>query len=534
MLVGCLNHAFYRRFLATIGHPELLDDPRFGGRRFQCLADAEELDTRIEQVIRQRPLAEWLAIFEAADVPAAPVLSADEAATAPQVEAMQALTSLPASPWGPVRVPGLAVHFSETPGSAGSGMAFGESEIAQTASLPWEGGQAQDGQDGSGHEHEHDPPLAGLRVLDCSSYIAGPYQSAILADLGAEVIKLESPSGDQFRDSFDNFISINRGKRSIVLDAKTPAGQRAAVELARRADVLVENLRPGTMERLGLGYDQLRPDNPRLVYSSLTAFGPIGPDRDKPGMDPVLQARAGMMVLQGGEAGPPIFMQVGVCDMAGAMLNTLGILGALFVREQSGSGQKVETSLLEATITFLHESYIAAPGLPPLPAARPDHLGRSPFRRLYQAADGWLLLAADQQPYRSRLERLLAVDSAPETGSQEFTDDREAGQEQALAALFGARPLRDCLEQLRQAGIPACSVPGYDAINCGTEVDQQRVRTCYEHPEYGEICVPGGLIVLDGLAYAAGRRAPLLGEHTAEILAEIGLAEAEPSSLGPA
>jgi crotonobetainyl-CoA:carnitine CoA-transferase CaiB-like acyl-CoA transferase len=229
-------------------------------------------------------------------------------------------------------------------------------------------------------------------------------------------------------------------------------------------------------------------------------------------MDPVLQARAGMMVLQGGEAGPPIFMQVGVCDMAGAMLNTLGILGALFVRERSGSGQKVETSLLEATIAFLHESYIAAPDLPPLP---------------YQAADGWLLLAADQQPYRSRLERLLAGESAPEAGNRQPTGDGEA--ERAIEARFQARPLRDCLAELRQAGVPACPVPSYDAINFGTEVDQQRVRTCYEHPEYGEICVPGGLIVLDGVAHAARRRAPLLGEHTAEILAEIDLAAGAPS-----
>ena len=188
------------------------------------------------------------------------------------------------------------------------------------------------------------PPLDGIHVVDLTSYIAGSYGAMMLADLGASVVKVESPEGDSFRE-LPGFFGWNRGKRSIALDLKTPEGRRIVEELASRGDVVMENMRPGVADRLGVGEAALRAINPRLIYCAVTAFGSTGPYAARPGFDPLLQAMAGLMTLQGA-TGPPQFIRLAVTDYYTAALAAQAVLAALFVRERTGRGQRVETSLL--------------------------------------------------------------------------------------------------------------------------------------------------------------------------------------------
>ncbi len=194
------------------------------------------------------------------------------------------------------------------------------------------------------------PPLAGIRVVDLTSYIAGSYAGMMLADLGAAVVKVESPAGDSFRE-LPGFFGWNRGKRSIAVDLKAPDGRAIVERLVAEGDVAMENMRPGVAERLGMGSERLQALNPRLVYCSVTAFGSTGPYVDRPGFDPLLQALSGTMVLQG-FGGPPRYVRIAITDYYAAALAAQAILAALFVRERTGEGQKVETSLLHAALAL--------------------------------------------------------------------------------------------------------------------------------------------------------------------------------------
>src|SRR5437667_96356 len=201
-------------------------------------------------------------------------------------------------------------------------------------------------------------PLDGIAVVDLTSYIAGSYAGMMLADMGARVTKVEALAGDSFRE-LPGFYGWNRGKRSIAVDLKTPAGCQIVEQLAARSDVFMENMRPGVADRLGVGYERLHALNPRLVYSSVTAFGSTGPYADRPGFDPLLQAMSGAMALQG-FGGPPQYLRIAVTDYYAASLAAQAILAALFVRERTGKGQRVETSLLHASLALLAKHDIPA------------------------------------------------------------------------------------------------------------------------------------------------------------------------------
>ena len=222
-------------------------------------------------------------------------------------------------------------------------------------------------------------PLEGVRVVDLTSYIAGSYAATMLADLGADVVKVESLEGDSFRE-LPGFFAWNRGKRSIALNLKAPEGRAVVERLARDADVVMENMRPGVAERLGVGDAALRALNPRLVYCSTTAFGSSGPYADRPGFDPLLQGLAGIMALQG-FGGPPQYIRIAVVDYYAAALTAQAVLAALFVRERTGVGQKVETSLLHAVTALQAGNFVDYPG-------KQSVFRDNPTYRLYQAGDG--------------------------------------------------------------------------------------------------------------------------------------------------
>jgi crotonobetainyl-CoA:carnitine CoA-transferase CaiB-like acyl-CoA transferase len=369
-------------------------------------------------------------------------------------------------------------------------------------------------------------PLDGVRVVDLTSYIAGSYAAMMLADLGAGVVKVEALEGDAFRE-LPGFYGWNRGKRSIAVNLKTPEGRAVVHRMAERADVAMENMRPGIADRLGVGYETLRALNPRLVYASVTAFGASGPYRDRPGFDPLLQAMAGVMTLQG-FGGPPQYLRIAVTDYYTAALAAQGVLAALYARERTGQGQRVETSLLQGVLALQSGNVLDYPG-------RQVVYRETPTYRLYRAGDGeWLFLACGNQSFWQKL--CVAI------GQPELADDprfaswlsrRDHGDllTPILERAFASRPGQEWLRILAEHDIPAARTQPLQAFMQDPAVRHHGMVVDYEHPELGRLTLMGQPLRFSATQAPDGPRPPLLGEHTDAVLGELGYTAAEIADL---
>jgi crotonobetainyl-CoA:carnitine CoA-transferase CaiB-like acyl-CoA transferase len=381
-------------------------------------------------------------------------------------------------------------------------------------------------------------PLDGIRVLDFSRLFAGPLCTMQLADLGADVIKVESPGGDDARHFGPpflggegmNFMALNRGKRSVVLDLKAEDGQRAAQELVARADVVVENFRPGVAERLGIGCDDLRRDNPGLVYCSISGFGPAHELGRRPALDLILQAATGVMTRQATADGHPRLLCVTIADTYAAAQGVQGILAALLVRERIGVGQRVDVSLLEAILTAQAYRIVCDPETMELPAFD-DTVPYGAFR----AADGrWLAIAvvsgANWRGLCAVLELPELIDDLRFATNPARVEHQEALQE-LLEARVAQRPAAAWLERLESAGVPCGPVQDLAELMQDPALLQAGVLAELVHPVAGRVRTLGTPVRLSATPSSVGRPAPLLGEHTEEVLREVGMAPADVDSL---
>ena len=361
------------------------------------------------------------------------------------------------------------------------------------------------------------PPLDGIRVVDLTSYIAGSYAAMMLADLGADVFKVESLAGDSFRE-LPAFPGWNRGKRSIAVDLKTPEGRTIVERLAAGADVVMENMRPGVTDRLGVGYAQLSALNPRLIYCSTTAFGSDGPYADRPGFDPLLQAMSGVQALQG-FGGPPQYLRVAITDYYAAALTAQAILAGLFVRERTGRGQRVETSLLHASLALQSGNVVDYPG-------KQSMFRDNPTYRLYQAGDGeWFFLACGNQTFWVKLcaaldLRELADD--PRFASWLLRLDNREVLLPLLEKRFAEQLRAHWLSVLAAHDIPAAAVQTLKDFMDDPAVRHHEMIREYDHPELGRLRLMGMPLVFSETPTRDGGRPPLLGEHTEAILRDLG------------
>jgi crotonobetainyl-CoA:carnitine CoA-transferase CaiB-like acyl-CoA transferase len=373
--------------------------------------------------------------------------------------------------------------------------------------------------------------LNDVTVVECATYVTGPYASALLADLGARVIKIESPpDGDPYRSfapdryfSF-NFAHLNRNKESLALDLKAPQGKGICLELIKRADVFVENFRPGTADRLGLGYEALRALNPRLVYCSISAFGQTGPYVDKPGFDTLGQAMSGLLSLLGDPDEPKV-MGMAVSDYVTGLSAGYGILGALLARQQSGSGCKVETSLLRATLSFIGET-----------AAGYMRTGNVPNRMArVKNAHAFAFVCKDKLPLAIHcsvpekfwLALLKAVDRMEIAKDERFKtrDGRRQNYEALqtmLAPVFATKTRQEWLARLEADDVPA--VPLYNVAEALADPQVKHLDLVeeLEHPQAGKLKFIGAPVRYDGLASNRSAPPPLLGAHTLTILTDLG------------
>ena len=382
-------------------------------------------------------------------------------------------------------------------------------------------------------------PLDGVRVLDLTRYLAGPFASMLLADYGADVVKVESRKGREFRfpgsehDSYF-FLSSNRGKRSLTLDIKSPAGRELLLRLLPRFDVLIENFRPGVMDHLGLGAAMLTERFPRLIYCGISGFGADGPYRDRPGFDQIAQGMSGFMSLTGTAESGPTRAGLAIADLLAGIFAAQGVQLALLARQRTGRGQIVHTSLLEAMIGVLSwgAGMYFETGAAPGPAGQ-HHPLSSPYGR-FRARDGYLNIAAGNDDMWRKLAGVLArpqwLDDPRFANAFVRIQNRDALSEEIEAALAGG-DVSEWVQRINAAGVPCGPVLDIAQVFADPQVLARDMLVQLPHPEVGTFKTTGLPVKLSQTPGRIARRPPLLGEHTDEVLRECGITDAEIARL---
>ena len=375
-------------------------------------------------------------------------------------------------------------------------------------------------------------PLSGIRVVDTTRALAGPFCTMLLGDQGAEIIKIERPSGDDTRHQSNPivggentaFLATNRNKKSVVIDLTAPAGLRLAHRLIEVSDVFVENFRPGKAAKLGLGWDELHEINPRLVYCSISGWGADGPFAGKPGYASIAEAVGGLMSVTGERGGPPLKVGVSIVDNLTGVYAKDAITAALYARERTGRGQKVDTSLLESTVSILSMSayaYLIA-------GVVPDRLGSEhafivPWRN-FATADGYLCLAAGNESQWAKLCEVLArPDLATDVRFRTMRDRSENRTVlyRLLEDIFSGRTTAEWLELLDRAGVAVAPVQAIDEVFRHPQVIHRRMLESVQHATLGEIPQVGHAQKFSETPAQMTLAPPVLGQHTVEVLNDV-------------
>jgi crotonobetainyl-CoA:carnitine CoA-transferase CaiB-like acyl-CoA transferase len=540
LIIDCPSARFCQRLADAIGRPALFTDPRFKDAPWRIrTADRQVLRDAIQDAFLARPRDEWIPILRAHEVPAAPVQTRGEFFEDVQLQHLGMRRVIDDPTLGPTLQVGIPLHLARTPGEiAGPAPALDRSNSAlapliEEARLAGRAGvparPPTQSTSTAATDHGAAGPLAGTVVIDLSSYIAGSFGPMLLAQMGATVIKVESREGDSLRP-IAGFRGWNQSKRGIGLNLKTSEGLAIVHDLVRKADVVVENFRPERTRELGIDYATLAAINPGLVHMSVTGYGSDGPAYDRPGLDPLVQAESGSYSALGGEGriggndadAPrhPIYMNAAMSDYGAATLSALGCLLALRVRQVTGRGQNCATSLLQSVLALQAGEFIFYGGRPNLEdCGGPESRGRSALHRAYRCQDGrWIYLAVSDAGAWLRLQSLAR--KAPSMSfEQARAEPSEGALAQALSEHFGAAPFHANFDALRGQDIATAPVPHISQVFDDPQVRANELTTELADPTLGIVAQVSHLA-----KFAHGacelRAAPLLGEHSEQILSE--------------
>ena len=386
-------------------------------------------------------------------------------------------------------------------------------------------------------------PLEGLRVLELTQVMAGPFCGQVLADMGADVVKVEPPEGDStrhslgFRMSGDDtaaFLAVNRNKRSLVLDLKNERHQAVFRRVVAGADVVLENFRPGVAARLGADWEKLRELNSRLIYASVSGFGQTGPYAMRPGYDLIAQGLSGVMSVTGEPGGDPVKCGIPIGDLSAGLFCAVGILSALAARSRTGRGQRIDTSLFEGALALSvwETAELWATGRVPAPLGSAHRL-TAPYQAL-RTADGHITVGGNNQRLWERLCQAVGrpeLVEDPRFVSNDLRMEHRGELEAELESALAARGTDEWVAVLIEAGVPCGPIHDYREVFADPHTQAREMEVRLEHPVEGPVSALGIPVKLSETPGSVRRPAPLLGQHTAEVLREAGLSDEEIAAL---
>jgi crotonobetainyl-CoA:carnitine CoA-transferase CaiB-like acyl-CoA transferase len=372
-------------------------------------------------------------------------------------------------------------------------------------------------------------PLEGVRILELGQIIAGTYGSQVLSDLGAEVIKIETPEGDlgripsvaPYRGLSGLFLTFNRNKQSVVINLKTAAGRQLFYDLVKVSDVVIDNFRPGVLERLAIDYPTLSRINPRIIQCSVTGFGCAGEYKDYPALDLNIQAISGHMAITGEPGRPPVRVGIPLADISGGIYSSKGILAALFDRERTGQGRRIEISMFDTMLhlmTYIGTMWLTNGEVPKPPGSAHDY---SVPWQAFATSDGYVVVATRQEIFWQKLCSVLEHPGL--AGDPRFADNASRVKNREvlvplLEQIFRTRTAADWLARLRTADVPAAPVNNVDDAFAEPPVKEREMIVEYDHPQVGKVRLPGNPIKMSGVSGTISKPAPMLGEHTDVVL----------------
>ena len=517
--LGCLTSQFFLKCLDAIGMMDLMTLPGVDGEFTNILANPAvnvAMQDALDVVFLTQPRQHWLDLLGAAGVPKGPAGRREDWFRGETVAANAMRLAFDHETLGRVEIPGVPLTLPATPGAVRH-----LPRKATLDSLPPRETPALVASSAA-----TTAPLAGVRIVDIGAFIAGTFAPAVLANFGAEVIKVEPLGGDPFRPYGLAFVGHNLGKRSLALDLKHPQGKAAFFDLVRQADVVLDNYRLGVRERLGVDYATLAAINPRIITCSVTGYGVAGELAADPGFDPLMQARSGMMWAQGGRD-EPVFHQIAVNDTATAMIAAFGIQAALHARLKTGLGQEVTTCLANQSVLFQSGEVTWYEGRPASPTGGRDFIGESALRRFYRCADGWLCLACTTPShFHQTCIALGRPDLAARTIAERALHEPNDGPlATALAEILAAMPRAEAVDRLRSRDVPAAPSLAPAEIFTDPWLHQNGHFQTINYPLFGDVQTirSYGAFSRSPSGFAYGT--PMTGQHSAEILREFGFSE---------
>jgi crotonobetainyl-CoA:carnitine CoA-transferase CaiB-like acyl-CoA transferase len=506
LFLGALTAKFQRAAFEVLGISGILTDPRIAGdgTRLYSPDNRDWVRKRIAAAFGSAPRDVWLEMLAANDCPSGPVSRRDGWLGHPQLVALGQRREVDDPVTGATVFPWVPVSLSETPALAPRAR-----RLREPAGWAGPGFQPPPGTGAAAAG-----PLAGTRVLDLGTILAGPYCGMLLAGLGADVVKVEPLDGDSFRIAGFQY---NRGQRGLAVNLRDPAGHAAFLRLAATADVVVDNYRPGVLQRLKIGYAELSQTRPDIVTVSVTGFGDVGPLAGRPGFDPILQAMSGMMAAQGGDS-DPVFLTMAVNDVTAACVSALGACAALYHRARGGGGQQVTTSLCAVSAYMQSGELTQFAGRPRARLGGRDYAGPAVLSRYYATADGFI---------RLHVENAAQLIEAGILPAGREPDGAQAAIAASLAAMSTAQ------------AVAAVGSAGGHAVPARTQADLARDPSVAGGQYLDQLARPDGKSLVVPGRYARFSRTeanrflppPGLGEHTRAVLAEAGLREEEVTAL---